>query len=290
MTAPMRPANRVDPSSRWDSRKASFNLDGLDQATTIAVLRQWALAPHLRAEIVRAERSAEKFARKYGASVNHLRNMCNGHRLIDYSTLALVLAIAGPNNAPDERQIAKEVVDALARSTTKAPPATPSSRTTHYVDISGRTPGWMTAPSGLSTPRTVPTVHPHTELIASAFASAVLTDPLVVAYLDGAPLPEVEVSVFVAPRADDTGAEGFITHDVLGATIWAPADWIETAYAFDNAVAGGFFVCARPAAGSLDTIRAARVVVDAGENPTDWDLVVRDGLASVDLSGELQWC
>ena len=82
-----------------------------------------------------------------------------------------------------------------------------------------------------------------------------------------------------------------VPKNASGKPVWVePADWIETAYAFENAVAGGFFVCARPAAGSLDTIRAARVVVDACENPTDWDLVVRDGLASVDLSGELQWC
>lgn len=272
------------PGSRWDSRVAKFDLAGLDAATTAAVLRQWALAPHLRAEIVRAAASAEKFAARYGASVNHLRNMCNGHRLIDYSTLALVMTVAGSANAFDEVTVEKEMSAATTRSQPKAT-ASPAgkTRTSSYVTL---TDPELTGPRAREARIGMPVNHPDAELIATAFAAAVIADSKVVAYLNGAAAPAVEVSVFIAPSADDAGAEGFVTRDVLGATVWAPADWTTTVLERFGGIVDGRFVCAVCDDGE---VRAAGVVVEAGENPTEWDLAIGDHGGWLEAGGNVQW-
>ncbi|MBU3689100.1 MAG: hypothetical protein B7C54_05740 [Acidimicrobiales bacterium mtb01] len=294
MGAPFRPADRLRPGSRWDSPTARFDLDGLDATTTAALLRQWGSAAYLRGEIARVAKSAEGFARRYGASVNHLRNMVNGHRLTDYATLALVLAASAGTNPLDEAALAKAMNDAVARSK----PAS-AARVVRFASTSDEGAQWdPTEPSGAGNQGDVPVAHPDAAVVRRTFTKAVLADELVRQYLAADPSRannrgrlSAELTVYVAPSPHEAGAEGFIAPGVMGGTLWVPEDWKASVHARGGGQAGGAFVCAAIEAtrARVTQFRGVKVFVEAGETPAEWDLAFRDQMGFVEPGGAVRW-
>lgn len=297
MGAPFRPANHVTAGTYWHSPVTEFALDGLDRATTAALLRQWATAPHLRGEIARVARSAQGFARTYGASVNHLRNMINGHRLPDYATLALVLTIAGHAHAVDEKKVSDAIAAAIKRSTTTRA----RGRVMNYEGIfADDLFGWEpTGASNSGAPQQVTDRHPDANLIRSAFTRAVLADPLVVEYLsaDHPRHPDdpvglsVEVTVEVAANADEVSAEGFITSSLIAGSLRVPEDWKTSVHDRCGGVLGGAFVCAAIETGASGIMQfiGSQVYVESGESREEWDLAFIDNRASLGEDGGVTW-
>lgn len=271
---------------------ARFRLDGLDRADVAAVLRQWATAPHLRGEIARITRSAQGFARTYGASVNHLRNMLNGHRLPDYPTLALVLTVVGHSRAPSEEAISDAITKALKRSAPNQPGSVKNYEGIFAADLFGWEP---TGPTGPGTPQQVTDRHPNANLIRSAFTRAVLADPLVVDYLsaDHPRHPDdpvglsVEVTVEVAANTDEVAVEGFVTSSVIAGSLRVPEDWKTSVH--DRC--GGAFVCAAIENGPAGIMQfiGSQVYVEAGESREAWDLAFIDNRASLGEDGGVTW-
>jgi hypothetical protein len=296
MGAPFRPASRVVPGSYWTAMNAQFRLDGLDRADVAAVLRQWATAPHLRGEIARVTRSAQGFARTYGASVNHLRNMLNGHRLPDYPTLALVLTVVGHSRAPSEEAISDAITKALKRSTPNQPGRVKNYEGIFAADLFGWEP---TGPTGPGTPQDVPDNHPDARLIRSVFTRAVLANSLVTDYLsaDHPRHPDdpdglsVELTVQVAANIDEVSAEGFITSSLIAGSIRVPEGWKNSVYDRCGGLLGGEFVAAAVENGRTGIMQfiGAQVYVEAGESHLHWDLAFIDKKASLGEDGSVTW-
>jgi hypothetical protein len=289
-----RPVSRLRPKSYWTDPRPVFDLTGLDRVTAAALLRQWAMSAHLRGEIAFAAKNAEGFKRTYAASVNNLRNMCNGHRVTDYATQALVLNVAGPSPAPDESAISTAVNDAAARST---PKATATDRAMRRLDSATGTSLWPSEPSGPDTERDVNRPHPNATLIRRTFAKAVLEDPLVREYLAADPdrlnrrgSLTTEVAVTVADSAHDAGAEGFIAPGVIAGRLWVPLEWKASVHARGGAIAGGMFVCSaiEGTPTRLTQFRAVRIYIEAGDSHGHWDLSFRDSAGLLENDGTVR--
>ena len=295
MGAPFRPANLVVGAASWNSAATTFDLAGVKGDLIAGVLRQWATAPHLRAEIARAAKSSQGFARRYGASVNHLRNMLNGHRLPDYPTLAQVLMVAGHQHALDEKAIADAVVAALQRSAKR------QGLTNKFAGIFAEDLfGWeTTGPSGSGETTQVADTHPDTRLIRSTFTRAVLADPLVIDYLsaDHPRHPDdpdglrVEVTVEVAANDDEVSVEGFITSSLIAGSLRVPEDWKTSVYETCGGVLGGVLVCAAVESGPAGIMQfiGSQIYVEAGESREEWDLAFIDKRATLGEDGEVTW-
>lgn len=280
-----RPADRVSPGSQWNYRNATFDLAELDRATQIAVLRQWALAPMLRAEITGVAGSAQAFVRTHGGSINHVRNMLNGHRLADYATLALVVSTIDPSRLPDENVVRKTITDAYRRST---PPQGANKPGPSRGYVSGKIS--PTDSSGQSEHLRMHRPHPDAEKIRDLFGQLVREHPLTQAYLaasnssEGASLQN-EVEVFLAsPGQED--AEGYIAGTTISGTIWVAMDWRDVSLPACGAPTGGAFVL-RSRHGSR--LRAIEIFVEAGGSPENWDVSFHGADATLRQDGALVW-
>ena len=254
------------------------------------------MAPYLRGEIAHAAKSAEGFRRDYGASVNNLRNMCNGHRVTDFATQALVLSVAGSTRLPNEAAVAKAIVDAATRS---APRSGVGARTMRFEGVSDSSPRWNPSePSAPSHRGDVPTTHPNAALIRRVLARVLRNDPLVSQY-EAAGSDRAgkrgelscEVSVFVADSPHEAGAEGFIAPGVIAGRLWVPGDWKASVHARGGGVLDGVFVCSaiEGSPKAISQFRGIRVFAEAGESPEEWDLAFAEKVGLVETGRKVRW-
>lgn len=112
-----RPADLVLEPYAWGDTDAAFGLEGLEFSESAAVLLQWALANHFRAEIRRSGYdSPAQFARVYDLSYNLLSNFLSGHRKANFRDVAVLLEVLGPRAWPDPSHLAAQISQARARS------------------------------------------------------------------------------------------------------------------------------------------------------------------------------
>lgn len=112
-----RPAELVSPPSLWRDQDAVFDLEGLEFSESSAVLLQWALASHIRGEILRAGyASTSDFARVHDLSRDLISNFLNGHRRANFRDFAALFEVLGPRSWPDPAQLTDELRQARIRS------------------------------------------------------------------------------------------------------------------------------------------------------------------------------
>lgn len=296
MSNVFRPADCIEAGYRWSDRDAEFNFAGLPMSTVTGVLRQWALTPHLRAEIMRLERSVTAFAQKHKISPAQLKSMLNGHRIASFDIYSYVLSAIGADCVPDEAQVQEAIRQAWARYDERRKRRMSvgggdgAGKTVAFT--TGRLGGWGDDDGDAED--VGPVAHPASALICAVLANCLLADPAVRKHLanlqttpDEPPAElAIELRAFVAPPLGRCGADGFITEGLIAGRVWVPENWADTAYAWYQGDYQGAFI-ARVIEGTPETLSqftGVRVAIenDAAEPDLefrDFNIRVRDGQA-----------
>jgi hypothetical protein len=248
MSHVFRPASFIVGDPGWSSPEAKFVFRGIPESTISGVLRQWALTPHLRAEIMRLERSVSAFAKKHQISPAQLKSMLNGHRLASFDVYSYVLETIGEERVPNEEQVRAAISEARKRSEIQnsATSATVSGGGKSAAFTTGRLGGW----GDVDAEDVGPVPHPASALICAVLANCLLADPAVRKHLGNLQSEpgeqpadlEIELSAYVAPPLTRCGAEGFITEGLIAGRVRVPANWVDTVYAWYQGEYQGVFI------------------------------------------------